>query len=115
MHSVLKTHISSYSEPITFERGAEFSVGKKYEGPEGWENWFWCHLDGQSPGWVPGEVFEMLDGQRGRAIESYTAKELTVEKGQKVRIEKTLNGWAWCKTESGSEEGWVPLINLGPC
>ena len=112
-HIVLKTHISSYPEPITFERGAELRVGEKYEGPEGWENWFWCHTCGQKPGWVPSEVFEMVDEETGRAVESYTARELSVEKGQKVRVQKTLNGWAWCQVESTNQEGWVPLVNLG--
>ena len=42
----------------------------------------------------------------------YTARELSVEEGQKVRVQKTLNGWAWCRVESSNEEGWVPLVNL---
>lgn len=80
---VLKTHIRSYSEPITFERGAELRVGEKYEGPEGWENWYWCHAHGQTAGWVPGQLIEIVNGQSARALDSYTAKELTVEKGGK--------------------------------
>lgn len=111
-HLVLKTHISNYSDPITFERGAELRVGEKYGGPEGWENWFWCYTHGQKPGWVPREVIEIVDGQTARALDSYTANELTVEKGQKVRVEKTLNGWAWCQAVSNDEAGWVPLASL---
>jgi hypothetical protein len=111
---VLKTHESSYPEPITFEKGAALKVGEKYDGSEGWENWFWCHANGQKPGWVPGEVIEFIDKESARALESYTAKELTVGKGQKVRVQKILNGWAWCELDATDEAGWVPLANLCP-
>jgi len=50
---VIQDHTSEYPEPITFEKGAPLTVGEKYEGPEGWDNWFFCESPGRKGGWVP--------------------------------------------------------------
>lgn len=109
---VIQDHTSEFPNPITFEKGTALTVGEKYEGPEGWENWVLCEAPGQEAGWVPAQIIEMVADHTARAREDYTARELSVRTGELLMGEKTLNGWVWCARLSGSGSGWVPLDNL---
>lgn len=110
---VVQDHNSEFPEPITFERGAPLTVGEKYAGPEGWENWIFCDSPGQKGGWVPAQIIERVaDSNAARALEDYTARELDVRKGELLLGSRTLNGWVWCQKSGGSDSGWVPLENL---
>ena len=109
---VIQDHTSEYPEPITFEKGAPLTVGEKYEGPEGWDNWFFCESPGRKGGWVPAQIIERVEGDAGRAREDYTARELNVQQGDVLLGSRTLNGWVWCEQFGGSESGWVPLACL---
>lgn len=122
---VIKQHISEYPEPITFSAGALIDIGEKYQGSEDWDNWYLCrvvveHSAGQKAGWVPQQVIEWIDDNRGKAIEDYTARELNVNKGDTVLGSRELNGWLWCTQlstklsipTSTQESGWIPIENL---
>ncbi|MCE8019901.1 hypothetical protein HOP51_07200 [Halomonas sp. MCCC 1A11036] len=109
---VIQDHTSEYPEPITLKKGALLSVGEKYEGPEGWDNWVFCETPGQKGGWVPVQILEIVNDKTARAREDYTARELNVRKGGLLLGSRTLNGWAWCKSTDSLESGWVPLENL---
>ena len=109
---VVRDHTSTYREPITFEAGARLTVGRKYEGPEAWDGWFFCETPERKAGWVPAQIIETENGQAAYAREGYSARELSVAKGEILLVSKTLNGWAWCKSLRKSETGWVPLRNL---
>ncbi|MCU0775706.1 MAG: SH3 domain-containing protein [Ideonella sp.] len=109
---VLHAHRSEYPRPITFDAGAPLTVGQRYEGPEGWEDWWWCETPGQDGGWVPAQVIEVVDGAKARAREAYTARELDADPGETVLVTRTLNSWAWCEKPSTGESGWVPVACL---
>ncbi|TYT74380.1 SH3 domain-containing protein [Desulfobotulus mexicanus] len=109
---VIQDHTSEFPEPITFEKGVPLTVGEKYEGPEGWENWIFCETPGQKGGWVPAQIIENITDNTARAREDYTARELNVQKGEQLIGTRTLNGWVWCQKSGSSESGWVPLENL---
>ena len=109
---VIQDHTSEYPEPITLEKGAPLTVGEKHEGPEGWDNWFFCESPGQKGGWVPAQIIERVEGDAARAREDYTARELNVQQGDVLLGSRTLNGWVWCEQFGGSESGWVPLACL---
>lgn len=109
---VIQDHTSEFPKPITFERGTTLTMGEKYEGPEGWNNWIFCELPGQEGGWVPVQIIEIIAEKTARAREDYTARELNVREGEFVLGEKILNGWIWCEKSSNSESGWVPLGKL---
>lgn len=109
---VIKDHTSEFPEPITFEKGTSLTVGEKYEGTEGWENWVFCEAQGQKGGWVPAQLIEVGADNVARALEDYTARELNVRKGELLNGSRTLNGWIWCQKSGSSESGWVPLENL---
>ncbi|MCP3748870.1 SH3 domain-containing protein [Pseudomonas sp. SBB6] len=104
---VIDAHRSEYPEPITFAKGAPLSIGERYEGEEGWDNWYWCSTAGQPAGWVPGQVIERLGDDQGIALEDYCARELEVQAGDCLVGGRQLNGWVWCS--KGRASGWVPL------
>ncbi|MCO8162206.1 SH3 domain-containing protein [Pseudomonas sp. 21LCFQ010] len=109
---VIKTHRSEYPDPITFERGESLSVGERYEGPEGWDDWFFCTNARQVGGWVPGQLIQWVDDTTALALEDYSAHELDVEQGESLTGLRQLNAWVWCVRRSTLEQGWVPLLNL---
>lgn len=109
---VTTPHTSEFPNPITFAEGAPLTVGEAYRGNEGWDNWLFCSTPGQEPGWVPEQIIERLDDQHARARESYTARELDVQLGERLIASRSLNGWLWCTREAAAESGWVPQANL---
>lgn len=109
---VKKNHTSEFPEPITFLKGTQLNVVEKYEGEEEWDNWYFCEIPGQKGGYVPGDVIDFLNENTARAIEDYTARELTVKEGTRLVSTMAMNGWAWCETQDSRTSGWVPLVNL---
>ncbi|MFS0826897.1 SH3 domain-containing protein [Pseudomonas phoenicis] len=105
---VIKIHRSEYPQPIRLVAGQPLSIGQRYEGSEGWEDWYLCTCAGQLPGWVPAQLIEVLGIGHGRARETYCAHELDVEPGQIIEALRFLNGWYWCKRLSDGELGWLP-------
>ncbi|WMJ69657.1 ligand-binding protein SH3 [Stenotrophomonas sp. 24(2023)] len=108
-YEVIAEHRSEFPQPITLVRGQALVVGERYEGPEGWEDWFLCEAEGQQPGFVPAPVIGRTAQGDAFAAEDYCARELDVDVGQRLRGERTLNGWAWCVPVEGGTAGWVPL------
>lgn len=109
---VVAPHRSEYPQPICFAKGSLIAIGEKYEGPEGWDNWYLCRTHDSQEGWVPGQIIEQLEPGVGKALEDYTALELGVDAGDVLMGSRTLNGWVWCHQSSDALNGWVPLKNL---
>lgn len=110
---VIKEHRTNYPDPIMLTKGQEIAVGEKYDGPEDWDNWFFCKTSNQKKGWVPGQLIEMR-GTTGVEKEDYNAKELNVDEQEFVIGSKETNGWIWCIRTLDSDEGWLPKENLKP-
>lgn len=53
---VVAPHRSEFPHPITLARGQALQVGERYEGAEGWDDWYLCEAADQAPGWVPAQV-----------------------------------------------------------
>lgn len=83
-YEVIQRHRSEYPTPITFAKGAPLFVGERYEGSQGWEDWYFCSTPGQREGWVPAQVFNMTAPGAAVAMEDYTARELDVEVGERL-------------------------------
>ncbi|WP_370601368.1 SH3 domain-containing protein [Pseudomonas nitroreducens] len=110
-YDVIRPHRSEYPEPITFSKGTALTVDERYEGEEGWQDWYFCSTAGQKDGWVPAQVFQLTAPGAGIAMEDYTARELDVEVGERLEGGRELGGWRWCSRGDG-ESGWVPLACL---
>ena len=109
IYTVNKPHQSSYPNPIRLDVGQKVKLGKLDDGPENWRNWRYCYsLDLQSEGWVPEQIIEK-EGEQGVITEAYSAHELTVAGGERVWLERELNGWGWCTLEDTDEAGWIPM------
>ncbi|AIR91293.1 SH3 domain-containing protein [Pseudomonas cremoricolorata] len=105
---VIKSHRSEYPQPICFAKGALLTVGQRFEGHDGWQDWYLCSCQAQTPGWVPAQIIEALGVGQGRAREPYNAHELDVDPGQLIETLRALNGWYWCRRLSNGELGWLP-------
>jgi hypothetical protein len=114
-YTVIQAHRTEYPDPITLQAGEPLSVGERYEGPEGWEDWYFCTTPRHAGGWVPRQRIERgADGQ-GRALADYCARELDVDAGEVLIGLEALNGWLWCHrpAQTPAEAGWVPMAHLG--
>ena len=112
IYKVIKAHKSNYPNPITIKKGTKLRIGDKYNGPENWQNWWYCYtLDNETEGWVPEQLLS-IENEIGIILEDYTAKELNVEMGEVVKGIKELNGWLWCVKITDKDEGWLPKEKL---
>ena len=68
-------------------------------------------MDRTQAGWVPEQLIQAKEKFR-LMIEDYSAKELNVDRGEKLVGLRELNGWIWCQKESSGEVGWVPKENM---
>lgn len=109
---VVVEHVNEFPEPIMLKADQLINVGREDNEEDGWANWFFCQAEGQSPGWVPGQIIKRLGSSRGVVLEDYTAQEMSVERGQELEGVTLLNGWVWCRRPSDGQAGWVPLDNL---
>ncbi|ENX5638492.1 SH3 domain-containing protein [Salmonella enterica] len=69
------SHISEYPDPMSFICGTSVIIHEKYEGEEGWDNWYYCTIPGHTGGLVPGQILERCEGTyRGIARQDYNAR-----------------------------------------
>ena len=108
-------HESEYPEPISLRKGDFVSVGQEYDGPEGWEKWYFCSAPGQKDGWVPGQIIDVKKPGRGIITEDYTARELDTVAGDRLTGSRVLNGWLWATRVSDGAMGWVPMNAIRAC
>lgn len=104
---VIERHRTQYTDPIGFRAGEELVLGRR---DDQFVGWIWATAPSGKSGWVPIEALA-IEGERGRALHDYTARELDVDVGERVTIARELAGWAWVLSERGGE-GWVPLASL---
>jgi hypothetical protein len=114
-YMAIDPHRSEYPEPASFSKGTSIIIGRKYQGPENWDDWYFCvapDLTDQPGGWVPGQIIERTDENVGKVLEDYTARELDVNKGDMLIGSRIVNGWLWCTRPSDGESGWAPITLL---
>lgn len=108
---VVERYRTQYADPIGFRAGDELALGRR---DDQFVGWIWATAPSGTSGWVPIEALAIEgdgEGERGRALCDYTARELDVDEGERVTIARELAGWAWVRSERGGE-GWVPLAHL---
>jgi hypothetical protein len=109
---VTERYETEFTNPITLTAGEKVTIGEDPDpemNPDTWINWEYCiKSDGSNAGFVPRQIIE-IEGEHGIILENYSAKEMTVEKGEIVEGIKELNGWLWAKNKATGEIGWIPL------
>ena len=108
----ISAYTASQNNPVEISKGDPLIVGQEYKGNPNWVGWIKCtHILTGKESWVPKQLIKIFKHE-AVALSDYSAKELTVGKGIRVEIQKQMNGWSWCRTESG-EEGWLPDDAIG--
>ncbi len=102
---IVKGHVSTYPNPVTFEAGDVLQVGAQ---DEEYPGWIWVVTGDGNQGWAPLTLLALAQGgATAKAKADYCAHELDVVIGESVMIGRTLCGWHFATKASG-ESGWVP-------
>ncbi|ABC21188.1 SH3 domain-containing protein [Rhodospirillum rubrum] len=109
---VIQSHVSEFPKPLTLRSGDRVSIGERYDGPEDWPDWYLCSAPGQEAGFVPRQILDRHADGSGTVLEDFTNRELSVAKGERLRGNRSLNGWLWATRASDGATGWVPLESL---
>lgn len=104
---VVEPYESAYPDPIRVCEGDELEIETR---ETDWDGWLWCTDTDGREGWIPESYVEQRDGT-WVSRESYVARELTVDAGERLTSHRTVAGWEWCEKPTG-ETGWVPAENL---
>ncbi|NVM19784.1 MAG: hypothetical protein HWN80_18930 [Candidatus Lokiarchaeota archaeon] len=107
---VIKSHHSEVLIPFQAEKG-EIVSGK--ERPTQWEGWLYCKNKVGIYGWVPKTYVNPIKDslEKYQFIRPYNSYEITISKGELVKIKEIESGWAVIENES-RKIGWIPLDNL---
>ena len=97
---------AKYPDQMMIDEGQELTVMKNDE----WPGWLLCQNSSGKQGWVPEKIVKITTG-KAVAQESHDTREISMQEGEIVRIEKIETGRAWV-TDMTNETGWVPLKNL---
>lgn len=117
---VVEKWIASYENPITLKNGDRVCIDLSVKEPDSeWANWVWCTSATYKTGWVPIQILKVLESnsdnlQTAIVTEDYSAHELTINKGDIVVGNTTINGWLWCRKANAAQYGWVPIRNIKP-
>jgi hypothetical protein len=76
--------------------------------------WVWCKAADGREGWVPQAWLGGSDGST--LLRDFSAIELTVAAGDRLRLMYAESGFVWCQAQDG-RRGWVPdaVLALESC
>jgi SH3-like domain-containing protein len=100
---IREAYAAQYRDPITLRHGDTVQVQRA---DAEFTEWLWCRGPDEKEGWVHRSFLSQSSG-RVVAISDYSAKELTVAAGERGRMIRILDGWAFIELD-GSRVGWVP-------
>lgn len=101
----------SYDPALKVARGDLLHAIK--EDNSKWPGWVCCTDKSGLSGWLPIHVFDAVEiGRQNYTILDFNTVELTVHKGESLKIMDHLNGWSWCRNNRG-QEGWIPQNCIG--
>ena len=98
------------SDPIELSAGDEVTVGPV---DRAWPGWVWAEDARGRRGYVPEKILEPLGEGRFALMEDFNPSVLAVKRGDSLESLEQIDGWHWCRNESGAE-GWVAGYLLRP-
>ena len=104
---VQKDHQSEFPNPIIVKQNDKVALIKKGSVGSGW---IYCETENGIKGWVP-ESYITIENETGIFLKDYDATELTVTKGEKLKLFYSESGWYWCERQDGAT-GWIPVENI---
>jgi hypothetical protein len=95
-------YTAQYSDPINLRAG---DVVEVHQADADFPEWFWCQGPCAKEGWVH---FSFLSQTTGKvtALRDYSARELTLQAGERGWVIELLGGWAYLTLDDG-RVGWV--------
>ena len=107
---VIHAYLTPYPGSIAFEKGELVEIDEEFTNDPDWKNWVWCRGAGQKQAWAPIQYLQISE-KSGKFLQSYDARELSLEVGEKILVYEEINGFGMAQKGNG-EKGWVPLRNL---
>jgi len=104
---VVKSYVAQYSDPIEFASGELIELER--EDPE-YPGWWWCRAPTGKEGWVHRSFLER-SARKAKGLSAYSARELSVSRGERGQILQSLDGWVCFRLESGLQ-GWLPETHV---
>ncbi|MET0289358.1 MAG: SH3 domain-containing protein [Pseudoxanthomonas sp.] len=104
-------HRAPDREPIRVSRGDAVTLGER---DTDWPDFIWTTLAQGLGGWMPMNVFELdthETGSMATAREDYDTRELEVDAGQLITVEREHAGWWWAYDLHG-RSGWIPARSI---
>jgi hypothetical protein len=102
-----RDYTAQYPDPIDVPAGVAVRVERPDE-----ENpaWWWCVADNGRVGWVPAAILDPAPaaGESARVREAYSARELSVTRGEPLIVLRELAGWLLVRSGAGAQ-GWIPI------
>ena len=98
-----EAYAAQYGDPIALRQG---DVVRVERADAEFTEWLWCRGPDEKEGWVHCS-FLSQPCDRAVALANYSAKELTVAVGERGRMIRVLDGWAFVEL-GGGRIGWVP-------
>ncbi len=103
----IKNWDSNYPNSIKLEQNETVEIVEKENDNPNWKGWVFCETLNSS-GWVPEQIINRIEKNKGLIKEKYLAKEMNINEGEVVMELKELNGWIWAKRKIDNNEGWLP-------
>lgn len=98
------------SDPIRLQPGDEIHAGAA---DRTWPGWVWATDAKGNDGYVPEKILKSLGDGKFQALDAFDPTVLTIRRGDHLESLRQIDGWHWCRNESGTE-GWVAGYLLRP-
>ena len=105
---VVQAHNHSCPDSVSGKEGDVFLLGGLHSAE--YPDFVWATAADNRCGWIP-KAFLQQDGDFGRLVRDYNAREVVVDMGEVVEILEEIGGWLWIATDDGLE-GWIPAKSI---
>lgn len=78
-----------------------------------WPGWVWVTAVNGRGSYVPEDHLHAQPDGTARVLTAFSARDLSVRRGDHVTSLREVKGWHWCRDANGTE-GWLPSYLLRP-